>query len=750
MPALLFEARSRTDAPAPPLAAALARAWAYSGQPARAAGFAAEAQADAERRGDPTLLADALDAQLAVHWGPDQLADRLRLTDRLEEAAAHLTDVEARLSAQLWRLSTGLEVLDSAAVRRQLRALDLLATESGSARVAFFAASRRGMHALLTGDLDAARAAMADAGAAGRAAGSPDVEAVEHTLRAGIARQAGDTAALVAEARNFEGYGLAEGIRSITAWAANHWAAAGHPDRARAVLHQLADFATIPRDVDWLLTVYLLTEVAAAVGERAQAEAGLALLTPYAGRGVIDAGGVAFVGVVDAALARAGASSTVPTTPPGGRRARGRLPAHGRDLARVHTPATAPSRQADPPVGARRRSRRVRGRPGAVGDPTLRTRTATAPSPGSSHLRPGDDGIWWVGRDGGPSAVRDVRGLHYLHLLLSRPGLDVPALALSDAVAGNVGARAVDGDAGPLLDRQALAAYRRRLGELDDELAEARAHADLAREQRLDQEREALLDQLRAATGLGGRARVAGGTHERARVAVRKAIAAAIDRIAAVDPSLGRLLVDTVSTGATCRYEPDPDRPVRWVLSRAHRLRQQRRRCATDIAMKPGLARRLRPIPEGVGTPPRSAQTPRDTEPSAATSAGSPSISTRTASRPNPCSTSSPGSPVIVTDRSACLATIRSPRRPRQHHTDRAAPVEHLAHAAEQRPQLAVALRVRRRGAPSRARPRRASSWWTKSSPPLPIRSNAGTRNGDQSGGPERSSCTRSAHGVVA
>jgi hypothetical protein len=59
---------------------------------------------------------------------------------------------------------------------------------------------------------------------------------------------------------------------------------------------------------------------------------------------------------------------------------------------------------------------------------------------------------------------------------------------------------------------------------------------------------------------------VAVGTHERARVAVRKAIAAAIDRITAVDPSLGRLLIDTTSTGASCRYDPDPDRPTRWIL----------------------------------------------------------------------------------------------------------------------------------------------------------------------------------------
>ena len=583
VPALLFEARSRAEGAARTrLAAALARAWVYAGHPGRAAGFAAEAQADAERRGDPTLLADALDAQLAVHWGPDQIVDRLSLTARLEDTVAHLADVEARLSAHLWRLSTGLEVLDSATVRRQLRALDLLAAESGSKRVAFFAASRRGMHALLTGDLDAARAALTDALQAGRAAEAADVEAIEHALGAGIARQAGDRAALAAEARSWEGYGLAEGIRSITAWAAVFWAEVGEPKRALAVLHQLGELAAIPRDVDWLLTVYLLTDVAAAVGEPAQAQVGLDLLTPYAGRGVIDAGGVAFVGVVDAALARAGAALDRPDDA-------ARWTASARAAYRrigatwlLDTLGSAPARPGIPPVGAlgARVLPTIDHTPSATGrsappEPTVdHTRSATGPpAPHRArtevrvlHLRPGGDGIWFVGRDGGPSAVREMRGLRYLHLLLSRPGLDVPALELSDAVAGNVAARAVDGDAGPLLDRRALAAYRRRLDELDDELAEAREHADLVREERLDRERDALLDQLRAATGLGGRARVAGGTHERARVAVRKAIAAAIDRVAALDPSLGRLLGDTVTTGATCRYAPDPDRPVRWVL----------------------------------------------------------------------------------------------------------------------------------------------------------------------------------------
>jgi hypothetical protein len=48
---------------------------------------------------------------------------------------------------------------------------------------------------------------------------------------------------------------------------------------------------------------------------------------------------------------------------------------------------------------------------------------------------------------------------------------------------------------------------------------------------------------------------------------VRKAIVAALARIAETDPWLGRFLRDRVRTGIACRYETDPDRPVRWVLT---------------------------------------------------------------------------------------------------------------------------------------------------------------------------------------
>jgi hypothetical protein len=151
-------------------------------------------------------------------------------------------------------------------------------------------------------------------------------------------------------------------------------------------------------------------------------------------------------------------------------------------------------------------------------------------------------------------------------VLLGRPGRVHSALELSAAVAGHPGVVAAEGDVGAELDGQALSAYRRRLGELDEELDEARTWSDPGRADRLEAERAALIDELRRATGLGGRPRRTGDAGERARVAVRKAIAAALDRIEAVDPAVARLLRNTVRTGATCRYDPDPGRPVRWVL----------------------------------------------------------------------------------------------------------------------------------------------------------------------------------------
>jgi hypothetical protein len=108
-----------------------------------------------------------------------------------------------------------------------------------------------------------------------------------------------------------------------------------------------------------------------------------------------------------------------------------------------------------------------------------------------------------------------------------------------------------------MVDPTALAAYRRRLADLDEELATAGGHSDLARQQRASDEREQLLAELRRATRPDGTARAMANTAaERARKAVTARIRDAIRRIADAHPDLGAHLDRTVRTGTTCRYEP--------------------------------------------------------------------------------------------------------------------------------------------------------------------------------------------------
>jgi hypothetical protein len=158
--------------------------------------------------------------------------------------------------------------------------------------------------------------------------------------------------------------------------------------------------------------------------------------------------------------------------------------------------------------------------------------------------------------------VKALKGYSYLRELLRRPGMPVAAIDLITAGAGTVEQPGL----GALLDPSALESYRQRLNDLDAEIDEADNWSDLARREALDAERTALVDELMAATGLGGRARAAGSSRERARVAATKALATAIDRITALDEPVGRHLQRTIQTGSRCTYEPDTQHPIDWIL----------------------------------------------------------------------------------------------------------------------------------------------------------------------------------------
>ena len=169
--------------------------------------------------------------------------------------------------------------------------------------------------------------------------------------------------------------------------------------------------------------------------------------------------------------------------------------------------------------------------------------------------------------------LKDVKGLRYLAQLLGHPGREFHVLDLAAAGAGGPRISPAREDelpqarlsgTGPILDEQAKAAYRARLRDLEEELAEATSWADPVRAAKARQERQFLTDELSAAVGLGGRDRAAGSPAERARVRITRAVKIALARIRAHSPALAGHLDATIHTGTFCCYTPDPRAPITW------------------------------------------------------------------------------------------------------------------------------------------------------------------------------------------
>jgi class 3 adenylate cyclase len=219
--------------------------------------------------------------------------------------------------------------------------------------------------------------------------------------------------------------------------------------------------------------------------------------------------------------------------------------------------------------------------------PTIQTRAVgAAPSQaggdtaGSGRVAPAETNvfrlegdIWHLAFAGEVTRLKDRKGLHDIARLLLVPGIEVAAVdLLAPRVGGSPGGMpgtqgmALEGGVGPALDATAREEYRRRLVELEEEIAEAEAHNDPGRAGRANEEREFLLAELGAAVGLGGRARPALDPAERARKAVTWRIRETLSRIEAAHVPLGRHLRRSLRTGTFCVY--DPAEPTSWELIR--------------------------------------------------------------------------------------------------------------------------------------------------------------------------------------
>jgi hypothetical protein len=314
---------------------------------------------------------------------------------------------------------------------------------------------------------------------------------------------------------------IANGSVGFVAAQAAIAARSGEFDAARQALGRLpaGGVPAIPPGSGWLVTVCALVETADALDDRPLAQSCYDALQPFAGLPVV-ASLAAGYGPVERWLAMAAATV-------------GRI-----DDALCHL-----HRAVDACVSTGETV--LRDRLGAELD-ELRGRAVAGSAPMTVALC----GRRWVVSMGAHRAVvPDLVGLRYLAHLAGRPGTGVPAVELA-ALARSVPAE-VRSDQ-PVLDRTALTALRRRLVELESDIADAGTGHDAGRRTALAHEREAILAELGRVLNVRGASRSFPGPAERARVSVRKALVRAVDEVEAVDARLGTHLRAALRTGHVC------------------------------------------------------------------------------------------------------------------------------------------------------------------------------------------------------
>jgi hypothetical protein len=511
--------------------------------------------------GDPAALAEVLDARLHALWDPAGAQDRLATAAEIIELARAAGDGTRERHGMFWRFVALMELGRVSEAEPALAAFERAARAAGDGQAVVMAIARQAMLATFRGRFDDA-ARLADAVAAeGRRAALPDTERLVSSLHSEIAFYRGPSHAssavdqLRALARRLPGHHFET---MIAAWLVM----TGRTREAQAEMARVLPAVLTGSGPRQLSAAAMLALVATQTGDASAAAQLRELLLPYRGRLAV-AGGAAscmgpvslYLGLLDTQLGLLDEAVRLLDDAASFAESAGALPVHV--LCLQAAAAALDLRQA---AGDREKAAACRihaqGIADRLGEPGLLGRF----HPASGHWTLRRDGQDWLLEAGSERArLRDSRGLHYLRALLAAPSSEIPAL---DLAAGGPGLIA-SGPA-PLPDTAARDAYRRRIRELDSELAAADHTGNRAAAERAHTERQALVGELRRATGLARRPRRASAEEERARVNVTRTIRAAIDRITLAAPIAGTHLQSSIRTGTLCRYQPAPGGPASW------------------------------------------------------------------------------------------------------------------------------------------------------------------------------------------
>ncbi|HEV7735056.1 MAG TPA: AAA family ATPase [Candidatus Binatia bacterium] len=541
---------------------------------ARRDACSAEAVAVARRAGTPRALAAALGAHHMTLLSAEDLPARVAIT-------AEGFRLTGPGSAPPWLQSCHiidlLEAGDTAAAEQQVDIYAHRAERSGLPHLRWHARVLRGTLALLAGRFADAERLAADALASRRDGRDPAADHVFFLASFGRRRETTGTADLEQHNR-----ALIDAAPTVVPWRCTLGLLhldAGRRDEARRVVDMLVphDLSGIPRNAHYVSVLWALAELTSGLGDARRAALVYEQLRPFDGRTVVVhtftvlcQGAVArYLGLLAAATGDVSAAERHFEDALAMNARMGAWPqlAHTQhDLARLLLPRDAERAMAL--ADQARRTAETLGMPRLLQQMDgLAKPVAPVSDAGQTVVarlqREGE--YWTVAYAGTVVRLRHAKGIGFLRQLLANPGREFHVLEL--AAEGEPGERpAESGDAGEVLDRDARAAYKRRLADLRCELDEARRFDDAGRVARAEREAEFLGRELARGVGLGGRERRAASDAERARVNLSRTIQAIVKKIAAENPALGQVLLASVHTGLFCTYEPDPRLRLRWEL----------------------------------------------------------------------------------------------------------------------------------------------------------------------------------------
>ncbi|CAL9626897.1 hypothetical protein SUDANB70_06019 [Streptomyces sp. enrichment culture] len=525
----------------------------------RRPGLTGEALSLARLSEDPGTIAEVLDSRLHALWDPAAAHERLETAAEIITQAELAGDIASERRGLMWRFTALMELGDLTAAEAALTSYARTGELSGDAETLAVVTARQSMLAAIRGRFEEAASLASEVERLGHRAGLVDTPRLTGSLRGGISALRGDWESTLAPwqalARRLPGH-------FFSATAARALAESGRLAEAELELERLLPSVLAGSGPRWLGAVADLAVVASRSGTTDGARHLHTALQPYRGRLVVWGGANTVTGPVDHYL--------------------GLLSAHlgdlDRALAEFDAAHTWESRNGTLPwlaqtLAARAEallSRQGQGDAVRAGEDQDRARSiaqrlgmhgllsALAPADDAWRLTRVDGG--WLLEAGSESArLNDTRGMGYLRSLLAAPGQDIPAL---DLAAGGQGLRAPDGD--PALDAAALADYRKRLARLDQDLDAADRAGDVDRAREVHRERNAIVAELRRASGLGGRVRAISAEAERARVSATRALWAAVKRIEAAAPLAGAHLRASLRSGRTFCYRPAAGGPTRW------------------------------------------------------------------------------------------------------------------------------------------------------------------------------------------